>query len=522
MDYRLSDLLARRRREGLLRALDKTDGRGSTTPGAASATVAVSGAETAGHSSSDVDAAYAALAASQRYAAANTTIRGEFGDPLHVTAAAEKRAKGASQETASTAAAYRQVDFTSNDYLGLARRRDVHEAFVASLHAAMNFDSNITRRGDDRPQPLPSPLLGSTGSRLLSGNSAAAEALEARLARFHRAPAALLFNSGYDANLALLATLPAPRSTIVYDELVHASMHDGARAARAASRRAFRHNDIDDLRRVLRDEVARIEREFGPGGDAAGNDESGRPSVARRGAAVPPGILVAVESVYSMDGDVAPLREIVDALDQEVGERAGGACLIVDEAHSTGVCGPDGRGLVSLLGLEDRIFARLHTFGKALGAHGAVVVGSPVLKEYLVNYARPLVYSTSLPLHSLVAIDCAYRFLRIHAHSLQARLAELVDVFQREFGPERLERHGAQILQSSTPIQGIIVPGNQRVSRVSARLRTVGFDVRPIRSPTVPRGAERLRVCLHAHNSPDEVRALAAAVVDALIVKGLN
>ncbi|KAJ3099266.1 hypothetical protein HDU96_010763 [Phlyctochytrium bullatum] len=284
--------------------------------------------------------------------------------------------------------------------------------------------------------------MGSTGSRLLTGNSSAALLLESRLAQFHNGESALLFNSGYDANLGLFGCVPPAGSSVVHDELVHASVHDGIRRCRAAKVRAFRHNDVGDLARVVREEVERIEAADG---------------AATATATATAGVIVAVESVYSMDGDEAPLRRMVE-LCESFGVRAGGVRIVVDEAHSTGVRGPRGRGLTAELGLEERVFARLHTFGKAVGAHGAVLIGPKVLRSYLVNYARPLIYSTSLPLHSLVAIDCAYDVMEEEAEELQSKLAVLIHRFQDAMAKAKLPPD-VYALASSTPIQGIVIPG---------------------------------------------------------------
>ena len=220
------------------------------------------------------------------------------------------------------------VDFSSNDYLSLSTSPDLRARVLAALNTAPS-------------------ILGSGGSRLLVYNHAHA-ALEARLARTFRSPAALLFNSGFDANAGFFACVPQTGDALLHDEAIHASVYDGARASRVAPRmhRPFAHNDVSALRaalRALRDECAAL--------------REGRSSV-----------FVAVESVYSMDGTVAPLCAILDTMDEVF--PAGNAHLVVDEAHATGLYGPGGRGMVALLGLEDRVLARLHTFGKALAASG--------------------------------------------------------------------------------------------------------------------------------------------------------
>jgi 7-keto-8-aminopelargonate synthetase-like enzyme len=228
-----------------------------------------------------------------------------------------------------------QVDFSSNDFLSLSTSEQLKAAFLEELQ----------RTG------LPQ---GSGGSRLLDGNSEYAEALEREIARFHGAEAGLLFNSGFDANAGFFACVPQAGDVIVYDELVHASVHDGMRLSRAAKTIPFKHNSVNDLTAVLQ--------------GLAAEDEGERNT------------FVAVESIYSMDGDVAPLKEIVAAVEGVVGvERS---YVVVDEAHSTGVLGPQGRGLVCDLGLEHRIFARLHTFGKALASNGGALSSLFLFQAY--------------------------------------------------------------------------------------------------------------------------------------------
>lgn len=225
-----------------------------------------------------------------------------------------------------------QTDFSSNDFLSLASNPALKSAFLTELQRA------------DLP-------LGSGGSRLLDGNSAYAERLEADIAAFHGAQAGLLFNSGFDANAGFFASVPQRGDVVLYDALIHASVHDGMRLSRAGKCVPFAHNSVGDLRR-------RMEALLGDG-------EGGMGERLKAGTAH---VFVAVEAVYSMDGDVAPLREIVEAVDEVLPRGTG--YVAVDEAHATGVLGKQGRGLVCELGLEERVFARLHTFGKALACSG--------------------------------------------------------------------------------------------------------------------------------------------------------
>lgn len=337
------------------------------------------------------------------------------------------------------------IDFTSNDYLGLARSIELHELISS------------------RASELRGPLNGATGSRLLSGNSALAEQVEHQLAELFRGESALLFNSGYAANLGVLSSIPGRNDTILYDELAHASIKDGARLS-VARKVSFKHNNLDDLEVKLR------------------RTEGQR--------------FIVVESIYSMDGDRCPLQELTT-----LAERFD-ATIILDEAHSTGVDGVRGEGMALNLGLADKVGIRIYTFGKAMGCHGAVVVGSTVLKDYLVNTSRPLIYTTALPPHAMVSISCAFTFLQsrpLLAKQLQQNIAQFA---------EALSQH-AQFTNSTTAIQRILIPGNENVNNAAAHLRGKGFDVRPIRKPTVPEGSERIRVCLHAYNTSEEIAALA-------------
>ncbi len=342
-------------------------------------------------------------------------------------------------------------DFCSNDYLGLACSPELREAI---RQADLTYDDLKT---------------GATGSRLLAGQTALAEAVETELAQFYQTETALLFNAGYDANLGLLACLPQRGDVLLTDELVHASMIDGARLC-YADRQRFRHNDLNDLAEKLRD---------------AALSASGQ-------------VFVAVESLYSMDGDTAPLPELCNLCDRY------GAALLVDEAHATGVYGPNGEGLVVEMGLQGRVLARVHTFGKALGIHGATVVGPAVLRDYLINFARPFIYSTALPPHSLLAIREAHRFVQLQ-HERRQQLRQQISQF-RELVQAKLPQ--AKWTNSLSAIQCLIVPGNDRVRAVAAACQRAGFDVRPIVSPTVAVGQERLRICLHAFNTEEEIQQL--------------
>jgi len=345
------------------------------------------------------------------------------------------------------------IDFCSNDYLSFARSGKIREAVEQSLHRS-------------------SYLSGSTGSRSISGNTFLAESIEKKIAAFHHAEAGLIFNSGYDANVGLFSCIATKGDTIICDELIHASIIDGCRLSHA-SRYRFLHNDLKDLEKKLC--------------QASGT------------------IFVAVESIYSMDGDAADLEGIADLCDKY------NANLIVDEAHSTGVFGTNGRGLVNEFGLEKRVFARVHTFGKALGCHGAIILGSETLRNYLINFARSFIFTTALPAASLINIQHAYEALA-EKDFVNSRLHDLICRFKKTI---RLPE-GIYLIESNSPIQSIVIKGNEKTRAVSRELQQKGFDVRAILSPSVPAGKERLRISLHLHNTEKEIDALAEALVSIL------
>jgi len=341
------------------------------------------------------------------------------------------------------------IDFTSNDYLGFARNEKLKK-LIKEENRRNCFST------------------GSTGSRLLSGNSEYAEQLENKIAIFHAAESALLFNSGFDANFGLLSTLPYKGSTVFYDELVHASIHDGIRASKANTI-IFKHNDSDDLESKLQTTTGLK--------------------------------YVVVESIYSMDGDFAPLEKLTDICEKY------GSGLIVDEAHATGIEGLKGEGRVFALGLQQKCLARIHTYGKTLGANGAAILCNSDLKDFLINYCRPFIFSTALPSHSLVSISCAYDFLP-GVDLERAHLKRLISLLQSSVQSSPVNT----LLKSDSPIQSLIVKGNEQVKLLAVSLQEKGFDVRPILYPTVAKNVERIRICLHSFNTEEEVKALANAI----------
>ncbi|KAF1314193.1 8-amino-7-oxononanoate synthase, partial [Globisporangium splendens] len=364
------------------------------------------------------------------------------------------------------------VDFFSNDYLGFAKSRRL-QALVAARKQQLD-DSAL--------------WLGSTGSRLISGNSRYFMQVEKELAAFYNSEAALLFNSGYTANLGVLSSLPQADDAVLYDELIHNSCHEGLRLSRAHAKgntHAFRHNDVQDL-------ATKLERLAATSSTATKANRC---------------IFVVVESLYSMDGDVAPLVEMT-----AVCEKAG-AVIIVDEAHGTGVYGPQGSGVVRELGLDAKpnvLACRVYTFGKAMGCHGAVVCGSQVLIDYLVNYARSFIYTTAFPFEQLVTVQCAHEFCAT-ADAERQRVLELVQYFKRSVR-DNPRIPSTALLESDSPIQGVVFEGNHQVLHAAREMLAMGIRVIPIRSPTVPKGSERFRIVIHADNTESEIDLLVAAL----------
>ncbi|MEO7212447.1 8-amino-7-oxononanoate synthase [Mucilaginibacter sp.] len=339
------------------------------------------------------------------------------------------------------------VDFCSNDYLGFARSAMLKNNIVAEM------------------AHYPDSLNGSTGSRLLSGNLKYAEELEQQIAIFHEAEAGLLFNSGYDANVGLFSSLPQKGHAIICDELIHASIIDGARLSHA-NRYTFRHNDLESLEGKLK--------------QAKGN------------------CYVVIESVYSMDGDTPPILGILQLTERY------NANLIVDEAHAVGLYPA---GLISELGLQNRIFARIVTFGKALGCHGAVVLGSNLLREYLINFARSFVYTTAASFHQLASVKMAYELLKEVDDEANV-LRNYIFLFKQKLN----NNSQYKLLPSDSAIQCIVVNSNGNAKHVSGQLQAAGLDVRAILSPTVATGTERIRICMHSFNTLEQVKLLTSTL----------
>jgi 8-amino-7-oxononanoate synthase len=344
------------------------------------------------------------------------------------------------------------TDLSSNDYLGLARDPRLQEALARALAG--------------------NPPAGSTGSRLLSGNSAAWMNLEEEFARFAGTEGALLFTSGYAANIGLLSSLLRPGDTVFSDAANHASIIDGIRLSKAR-RTIFPHLDLDYLEDALR----------------RARDEGER--------------FIVVESVFSMEGDRAPLEALA-----ELAERYG-ADLMVDEAHSTGVFGPEGRGLVAAAGLERRVLAVVHTCGKALASAGAFVCGSEKLKHFLINRARTFIFSTALPPCFAAQISAAARLARA-AETERRQVAENSAYFR-----SRLREAGFEIGRTTTQIVPLMLGENETALAFAAELQRRGFAARAIRPPSVPAGTARLRLSLTATLDREVLDRLVAALLAA-------
>ncbi len=338
------------------------------------------------------------------------------------------------------------IDFCSNDYLGFSKLGLLFKKLETS-----NQKQDTT--------------YGSTGSRLISGNSVFTEDAEKQIALFHHADAALIFNSGYDANVGLLSSIPQKEDLILFDELIHASIHDGIKLSYAKHYK-FRHNNLESLKDLLQ----RHQKEF----------ES---------------VYIVVESVYSMDGDTAPLLEITELI-----KTLDNVFLIVDEAHAIGVFGNQGRGLCNALGIEKKCFARLYTYGKAMGCHGAAIVGGEVLRNYLVNFARSFIYTTALPNHSINAILNAYSLL-IETNQKDILQNNIAYCYSKTSDIKN-------IIKSQSAIHSFVVGSNEKADLLEKKLAAKNIYAKAIKSPTVKEGTERVRFCIHAYNTKEEIDLL--------------
>ena len=338
------------------------------------------------------------------------------------------------------------IDFSSNDYIGFAKSQFIFQETHQYL-----IDNNSIQNG-------------ATGSRLLSGNHKLYSETENYIAQFHQSESALIFNSGYDANVGFFSCVPQKGDFILYDELSHASIRDGIQLSNAKSYK-FRHNDYEDLEKLIQ---------------RFHNEQSE--------------VYIVTESVFSMDGDSPDLEQLVQLSEKY------NCHLVVDEAHSLGVFGEKGEGILQDLNLHKKIFARIMTFGKGLGCHGAAILGSLELRIYLVNFSRSFIYTTGLSPHSVATILIAYQHLG-KENTIQ-KLKENIIHFNQEKSLLGLK---PIFVRSKSAIQSAIIPRNEKVKTIANQLQEKGFDVKAILSPTVHEGQERLRFCLHSYNSKEEI-----------------
>ena len=353
------------------------------------------------------------------------------------------------------------VDFSSNDYLGFAKSEvifDKTHQFLVTNNSKQN---------------------GATGSRLLSGNHSLYQTVEKQISEFHQSETALIFNSGYDANIGFFSSVPQRGDVILYDEFIHASIRDGIQLSNAKSYK-FKHNDLEDLEKTLisvRAQSRTLEQE----------------------------IYIVTESVFSMDGDSPDLEKLSEI------SKKNKAFLVVDEAHAIGVFND---GLIQKLNLQNDVFARIVTFGKALGCHGAAILGSNQLHQYLINFARSFIYTTGLSPHALATIKCIYDELVSsigveNSKKLQENIYHFTSEINRLNIPvfyfEEMSERQWGFIESKSAIHCCVISGNEKVKSIAQKLQEKGFDVKPILSPTVSVHEERLRFCLHAYNSTKEI-----------------
>lgn len=345
------------------------------------------------------------------------------------------------------------IDFASNDYLGLSASGLLAEAAQSALERGV--------------------AIGSGGSRLLRGNDAEHEALEAEAAAFFGGEATLFFSSGFAANATLLSTLPQRGDLILHDALIHASAHDGMRLSRAQCQ-SVRHNDVQAFADAL--------REWRMSGQA------GTP-------------WIIVESLYSMDGDQAPLAALAELAEQHR------AMLIIDEAHATGVFGAQGRGLAAALDGQANIIT-LRTFGKALGCEGAILCGPKIMRDFIVNRGRGFIFSTA-PSPLMAAIARSALSIMAKADDRREDLWQRVALAQARLAGLGISATGSQIIP-------VVIGDDSQTMAAATKLQQAGFDVRGIRPPTVPKGTSRLRLSFTLNASQSDIEALTGALAEVL------
>ena len=342
------------------------------------------------------------------------------------------------------------TDFFSNDYLGYARKEKLQKNYEALVQ-----EHNIN-------------TFGSTGSRLISGNHFLFDLLEEKVKNMLSAESALFFNSGYDANIGLLSAILQPKDLVIYDELCHASIRDGLQMCKAKTYK-FKHNDYEDLSQKVTNQQNRLN---------------------------PQNIYIVTESVFSMDGDHSDTKKLIDIVQNFE------AYLILDEAHALGVCGQDFKGLS--YDCSDQVFARIFTCGKSLGSHGAFVLGSTDLKSYLVNFCKSFIYTTAASPHQVASVLSALNYFETQDDE-KIQLEKNIKYFRKQLKAFFLE---SRFINSHSAIQSFKITGNTEAKNISKYLQNNGFGVKAIIHPTVPKGQERIRICLHSFNTEQEIFSL--------------
>lgn len=376
------------------------------------------------------------------------------------------------------------IDFSSNDYLSFSKSEDLNRSFQSNLK-----HSNL-------------PAYGPSSSRLLDGNTCLHLDLESQLTSFFDGKSGLLFNSGYDANLSVWSTIGSDDDYVLYDEFLHASFHDGMKFSKTkpTNRIKFKHNQSSDFK-------LQLYKSFN-------QDENLRNGTAN--------LFVGIESLYSMNGDLCPIKDLIKII--EPLNQKDNIHLIIDEAHSTGLYGQSGQGLVLSSNLQDHCLIRLYTFGKAGACSGAIVIASPLIRNYLINYSRPLIYSSTLPHMNLVAIQTVLNhFQSDHHRKAVLKLKNLSTYLKTQL------QNLINSNQSSTSIISITPPTKNKITsnhhpnsttesfspifpiythqpiQLSKYLLSHQIRVRPIRFPTVPLGNELIRICLNSNLSTNEI-----------------
>ncbi|MCT4664462.1 MAG: aminotransferase class I/II-fold pyridoxal phosphate-dependent enzyme [Flavobacteriales bacterium] len=338
----------------------------------------------------------------------------------------------------------KRLDFTSNDYLSLQKNQDWKQFLRSHINDKLIWESSCS-------------------SRLISGESEIKKNAEDYFSSFYGSDTALFFNSGYTANIGVISSLAHRNDTLIYDQLSHASIREGIQLSPAKSY-GFKHNDLTDLEKKLK---------IGKGQK-----------------------YVIVESVYSMDGDLAPLEKILKLCNQYQ------AYLIVDEAHSSGIFGFEGQGLCFELGIHHQVFARIMTFGKGVSASGAVVLSSRVFRSYLINFSRAFIYTTAPSDFMVLKAQKSVEFIAQNPqliHLLKEKIQFLQDLFKKNLGIH---------LKQESPIFPLLFQNNQKIAQFEEALEKQDFALKKILPPTVPEGSERLRISLQAHHEYQDLESL--------------